>query len=65
MVVRHQEGPDREDVQTSTGAAGDDPKAWRQRRAATRYPDVAGIMHLMQFALGKVGGDGTSSRSIL
>ena len=28
VAGRHQEGPDREDVSTSTGATGDDPEAW-------------------------------------
>ena len=36
-----------------------------RRRPDIGHSDVAGIMHLMQFALGIAGEDGTNSRSIV
>ena len=48
----------------ATGASGANPETGR-RDARPRHSDVAGIMHLMQFALGMVGVDGTSSRPTL
>src|SRR6266487_1509335 len=41
MAAWHQGGPSRQDVSTTSRAAGDDPKA-RRRRTATRYSDYTG-----------------------
>src|ERR1700730_8824762 len=41
MAERHQRRPSRQDVSTTSRAAGDDPEA-RRRRTATRYPHYTG-----------------------